>query len=68
MLLVVWIAVVVVALAVLGVLGYGLRGAAGRLDRELRGLQADVEPVRADVEEALRRAATQRQERPAATD
>ncbi len=68
MLLVVWIAVVVVALAVLGVLGYGLRGAAGRLERELRGLQADVEPVRADVEEALRRAAAQRSERPAATD
>ncbi|WP_369134926.1 hypothetical protein [Modestobacter sp. I12A-02662] len=68
MLLVVWIAVVVVALAVLGVLGYGVRGAAGRLDRELRGLQADVEPARADVEEALRRAAAQRQERPAATD
>jgi hypothetical protein len=67
-LLAVWIAVVVVALAVLGVVGYGLRSAAGRLDRELRGLQADVEPVRADVEEALRRAAAQRQERPAATD
>ncbi len=41
----VWIAVVVLALVVLGVIGYGLVGALTRLRREVEGAQRDLEPV-----------------------
>lgn len=68
MLLIVWIVVPVLALLVLGVLGYGLFGAAGRLDRELRALERDVRPVLAEVQASAERAAAQRADRGAADD
>jgi hypothetical protein len=70
-LLIVWIVVVVLVLLVLGVLGYSLLGAAGRLSRELRGLERDVRPLLAEAQAAAERAAAQRSEqhpdRPATT-
>jgi Sec-independent protein translocase protein TatA len=59
-LLIVWIVVAVLALGVLGVLGYSLLGAAGRLRRELRGLERDVRPLLADAQATAARAAAQR--------
>jgi hypothetical protein len=44
-LLIVWIVVVVLALVVLGAIGYGLFGAAGRLRRELEAAERDVRPL-----------------------
>jgi beta-lactamase regulating signal transducer with metallopeptidase domain len=44
-LLIVWIVVVVLALVVLGVIAYGLFGAAGRLRRELEAAERDVRPL-----------------------
>ena len=44
-LLIVWIVVVVLALVVLGVIAYGLLGAAGRLRRELEAAGRDVRPL-----------------------
>ena len=41
----VWVAVVVVALVVLGVVGYGLVGALTRLRREVEGAQRELQPV-----------------------
>ena len=63
MLLIVWIAVAVLVLLVLGVLGYQLLGAAGRLSRELRGLERDVRPLLAEAQAAADRAAAQRSDR-----
>jgi hypothetical protein len=40
-----WVAAVVVALLVLGIVGYGLAGAFGRLLREVQGAQRDLEPL-----------------------
>ncbi|MGY1638354.1 hypothetical protein ACI78V_17040 [Geodermatophilus sp. SYSU D00742] len=57
MLLVVWIAVAVLAVVVLGALGYGLFGALTRLRRELEALERDVRPVLAEVQSAAARAA-----------
>jgi hypothetical protein len=59
-LLVVWIAVAVLAVVVLGALGYGLLGAADRLRRELEALQRDVRPVLAEVQATAARAADTR--------
>jgi hypothetical protein len=59
-LLIVWIAVAVLVLAVLGVLAYSLLGAAGRLRRELRGLEHDVAPLLAEAQATAARAAEQR--------
>ena len=56
MLLIVWIVVAVLALGVLGVLGYSLLGAAGRLSRELRGLERDVRPLLTQAQAAAERA------------
>jgi hypothetical protein len=67
-LLIVWIAVAVLVLLVLGILGYSLLGAAGRLSRELRGLERDVRPVLAEAQAAAARAAAQRSEQPATAD
>jgi len=67
-LLIVWIAVAVLVLLVLGVLAYSVLGAAGRLSRELRGLERDVAPLRAEVDAAAQRAAAQRAERAETTD
>ncbi|WP_249522273.1 hypothetical protein [Modestobacter marinus] len=60
MLLIVWIVVPVLALLVLGVLGYGVFGAAGRLDRELQALEDDVRPVLAEPQGVAEKAAAQR--------
>ena len=68
MLLIVWIVVAVLVLGVLGVLAYSVLGAAGRLSRELRGLERDVAPLRAKVDAAAQRAAAQRAERAETTD
>jgi hypothetical protein len=67
-LLIVWIAVAVLALGLLGVLGYSLLGAAGRLGRELRGLERDVQPVLAELQATAAKAAAQRTDRSATTD
>ena len=45
LLLIVWIVVVVLALVVLGAIGYGVLGAAGRLGRELEAAERDVRPL-----------------------
>ena len=63
MLLIVWIAAAVLVLLVLGVLGYNVLGAAGRLARELRGLEQDVRPLLTEAQAAAARAAEQRAER-----
>ncbi|MCZ2805653.1 hypothetical protein O2W18_11100 [Modestobacter sp. VKM Ac-2983] len=68
MLLIVWIVVPVLALLVLGVLGYGLFGAAGRLDGELRALERDVRPVLVEVQAAAEKAAAQRADRSGTDD
>jgi hypothetical protein len=60
LLLVVWIAVAVLAVVVLGALGYGLLGAANRLRRELQGLEREVRPVLAEVQASAARAADAR--------
>ena len=57
MLLVVWIALAVVAVVVLGGLLLSLRGAQKRLQREVSGLQEDLAPVLADVARSRARAA-----------
>ena len=44
-LLIVWGVVVVLALVVLGAIGYGLAGAFGRLAREIQAAQRDVAPL-----------------------
>jgi hypothetical protein len=64
----VWIGVAVLAVLVLGVLGYSLLGAAGRLSRELRGLERDVRPLLAEAQAAATKAAEQRADRPANAD
>ena len=63
MLLIVWIAVAVLVLLVLGILAYNVLGAAGRLARELRGLERDVRPLLTEAQAAAARAAEQRAER-----
>jgi hypothetical protein len=63
-LLIVWIAVAVVVLVVLGGLVYGLLGAFGRLTREVQGLQRDIRPVLGQVQESLARAAETGERRP----
>jgi hypothetical protein len=45
LLLIVWIVVVVLALVVLGAIGYGVLGAAGRLGRELEAAEREVRPL-----------------------
>ena len=44
-LLIVWIVVVVLAVVVLGAIGDGVLGAAGRLRRELEAAERDVRPL-----------------------
>ena len=45
LLLIVWIVVVVLALVVLGSIGYGVLGAASRLGRELEAAEREVRPL-----------------------
>jgi hypothetical protein len=57
LLTVVWIAVAVLAVVVLGALAYGLLGAAGRLRRELAALERDVRPLLGEAQATATRAA-----------
>lgn len=57
LLLVVWIAVAVVVLVVLGSIVFGLVGSMERLGREVAALDRDLRPVLAQVQEAATRAA-----------
>ena len=68
MLLIVWIAVAVLVVLVLGILAYNVLGAAGRLGRELRGLERDAAPLVAQAQATAARAAAVRAERSAASD
>ncbi|WP_158579994.1 hypothetical protein [Geodermatophilus marinus] len=60
LLLVVWTAVVVLAAVVVGAVVHGTVGALRRLDREVRGFQAELRPVLAEVQAAAARAADTR--------
>ena len=62
MLLIVWIAVVVLALVVLGGMAYGLFGAFSRLGREVASFEGEVRPV-LDQVQATAAAAQARRER-----
>jgi hypothetical protein len=57
LLLVVWIAVAVVAVVVLGGLLYSLLGAVQRLRREVQGFQRDLRPVLEQAQGTLEAAA-----------
>jgi len=57
-LLIVWIVVVVLALIVLGAIGYSLLGAAGRLHKELEGAERDLRPLLDRVQATSARAAS----------
>jgi hypothetical protein len=59
-LLVVWIAVAVLGLLVLGVIGFGVLGALQRLYRELQRLQTELAPVLAQVQDTTGRMAAAR--------
>ena len=59
-LLVVWLVVAVLALVVLGGIGYGLFGALARLGREVAALDRDVRPVLDQIQQAAARAADAR--------
>ena len=56
LLTVVWIAVAVLAVVVLGTLVYGLLGAAGRLRRELAALEQEVRPLLTEAQATAARA------------
>ena len=60
LLLVVWIAVAVLAVVVLGALGYGLFGALTRLRREVAAFEREVRPVLTEAQAAARAAQTSR--------
>ena len=57
LLTVVWIAVAVLAVVVLGTLVYGVLGAAGRLRRELAALEQEVRPLLTEAQATAARAA-----------
>jgi hypothetical protein len=52
----VFVAVVVLAVLVLGALAHGLLGALQRLTRELRAVETAVAPLRTEVQQAAARA------------
>jgi hypothetical protein len=56
----VWVAIAVLAVLVLGMLGYGLLGALQRLTREVRALERALQPLRTEVQQTMDRAAAQR--------
>jgi hypothetical protein len=56
----VWVAIAVLAVLVLGMLGYGLLGALQRLTREVRALERALQPLRTEVRQTMDRAAAQR--------
>jgi hypothetical protein len=53
LLLIVWIAVAVLAVAVLGGIAYGVLGAAARLRNEVAGAAVDLRPLLSDVQATL---------------
>jgi hypothetical protein len=57
LLLVVWIAVAVAAVVVLGTIAHGLVGAFSRLGREVDALDRELRPVLAEAQATLERAA-----------
>jgi Sec-independent protein translocase protein TatA len=63
LLLIVWIAVVVLALVVLGGIAYGVLGAVARLRKEVAGAADDLAPVLADIQATMAAAERSRQER-----
>ena len=64
MLVIVWVAVVVLGLVVLGGVAYGVFGALSRLGREAAALERDVRPVleRAQAASAAAQARREQQE------
>ena len=52
----VWVVAVVLALVVLGAIGYGLVGALTRLRREVEGAQRDLQPVLEQLQATAARA------------
>ncbi len=62
MLLIVWIAVVVLALVVLGGVAFGVFGAFSRLGREVASLEAEVRPVLDQAQAAAAAAQTRREQ------
>jgi hypothetical protein len=56
-LLIVWAVVVVLALVVLGAIGYGLVGAFSRLGREAAALERETRPVLDELKAVATRAA-----------
>jgi hypothetical protein len=66
-LLVVWIVVAVLAVLVLGSIGFGVLGALKRLQREVRGLEGDLRPVLTEVQATQERIAAQREDDAAGT-
>jgi hypothetical protein len=52
----VWLGVVLLAVVVLGLVGYGVLGAAARLRREIEGAQRDLQPVLEQLQAAAARA------------
>ena len=52
----VWVVAVVLALVVLGAIGYGLVGAMTRLRREVEGAQRDLRPVLEQLQATAARA------------
>ena len=63
LLLIVWLIAVVLALVVLGMVAYGLLGAAGRLGREMQAAERDVRPLLEKIQAA--QAAAEARERTA---
>jgi predicted Holliday junction resolvase-like endonuclease len=61
LLLVVWIAVAVLAVVVLGGLLYNLLGAVQRLRREVAAVQADLRPIVTQAQETMAAAADARE-------
>jgi hypothetical protein len=61
LLLIVWIAVAVLAVVVLGGILYGVLGAAARLRTEVTGAAVDLRPLLADVGTTLAAAERSRQ-------
>jgi hypothetical protein len=66
LLLVVWIVVAVLALVVLGGIGYGLLGAAARLRKELEAAERDLRPVLTEVEATMAAVERSREDTPQA--
>jgi hypothetical protein len=59
-LVIVWVAVVVLSLAVLGAVAYGLFGAFGRLGREVASFEREVRPVLGQAQAAAAAAQARR--------